>query len=109
MRRPCTAWSPGFRLTAVTPPHLCSYVALGYVFGWCASILFGGHYRAVLDSTKPKLFIQGDKDEFTSASQLREVCSFAHLFSLHALRSHDTKPAHTPRVCSGWCLRARAR
>lgn len=34
------------------------YVALGYVFGWWASILFSGHYRAVLDSAKPKLFIQ---------------------------------------------------
>ena len=34
------------------------YVALGYVFGWWASLLFGGHYRAVLESTKPKLFIQ---------------------------------------------------
>jgi pimeloyl-ACP methyl ester carboxylesterase len=35
-----------------------SYVALGYVFGFWASILFGGHYTAVLESTKPKLFVQ---------------------------------------------------
>ena len=34
------------------------YVALGYVFGFWASILFSGHYKAVLESTKPKLFIQ---------------------------------------------------
>ena len=53
-------------------PAFTGYVALGYVFGWCASILFGGHFRAVLDSPKPKLFIQGDRDEFTTASQLRE-------------------------------------
>jgi hypothetical protein len=75
-------------ITALTPPSFPSYVALGYVFGWCASILFGGHYRAVLDSTKPKLFIQGDRDEFTSASQLtgvRNCCT--HLLSSRALRS----------------------
>ena len=69
------------------PSLLLSYVALGYVFGWCASILFGGHHRAVLDSTKPKLFIQGDRDEFTSASQLRGVRFCTRLLSLHALRS----------------------
>ena len=81
---------------------LRSYVALGYVFGFWASILFSGHYRAVLDSTKPKLFIQarrphciarrawglwdacaltatprrraqGSRDEFTAPSKLLEV------------------------------------
>lgn len=35
-----------------------SYVALGYTFGFWASVLFSGHFRAVLDSPKPKLFIQ---------------------------------------------------
>ena len=49
-----------------------AYVALGYVFGYAASILFGGHYSAVLESKKPKLFIQGDRDEFTYASTLLE-------------------------------------
>lgn len=34
------------------------YVAVGYVFGFWASVLFGRHYRAALDSPKPKLFIQ---------------------------------------------------
>lgn len=51
-------------------PAFTGYVALGYVFGFMASILFGGHFKAVLESTKPKLFVQGDRDEFTSPQQL---------------------------------------
>lgn len=45
----------------------------GYVFGWWASILFGGHYAAVKASEKPKCFIQGTADGFTSEAQLRAV------------------------------------
>ena len=52
-------------------PAFRAFVGLGYVFGWAASILFGGHYAAVLDSAKPKLFVQGDRDEFTSADTLQ--------------------------------------
>ena len=36
-----------------------AYVSLGYPFGWMASILFGRHHRAVLQSEKPKLFVMG--------------------------------------------------
>ena len=53
-------------------PAFTGFVALGYVFGWWASLLFGRHYQAVLDSAKPKLFVQGDRDEFTSVAQLRD-------------------------------------
>lgn len=42
----------------------------GYVFGWWASWLFGGHYSAVVASSQPKLFIQGESDGFTSTSLL---------------------------------------
>lgn len=51
-------------------PLFTGYVALGYTFGNAASILFGSHFDAVLASCKPKLFVQGDRDEFTSAAQL---------------------------------------
>ncbi len=78
--------------------HGCSYVALGYVFGFAASILFSGHYRAVLDSKKPKLFVQGDRDEFTSTSQLQEVCTSARR-SLSSLLRHALTPA-----CAQWAV-----
>lgn len=37
-----------------------------------ASILFGRHHKAILNSPKPKLFIMGTKDEFTSVKQLKK-------------------------------------
>lgn len=43
---------------------------MGYPFGCTASILFGGHNRALLQSSKPKLFVMGTKDGFTSVKQL---------------------------------------
>ncbi|MQL75269.1 hypothetical protein Taro_007654 [Colocasia esculenta] len=47
-----------------------AYVSLGYPFGLMSSILFGRHYKAVLQSRKPKLFVMGTKDGFTSVKQL---------------------------------------
>ncbi|CDI86767.1 hypothetical protein, conserved [Eimeria praecox] len=44
------------------------YVGIGYVFGLAASVLFRGHYKKILQSSKPKLFIHGDEDGFTSTS-----------------------------------------
>ncbi|PIA53403.1 hypothetical protein AQUCO_00900171v1 [Aquilegia coerulea] len=46
------------------------YVSLGYPFGFTASILFGRHHKAILKSPKPKLFVMGTKDGFTSVKQL---------------------------------------
>ncbi|XP_078443900.1 alpha/beta-Hydrolases superfamily protein [Wolffia australiana] len=48
------------------------YVAIGYPFGRLASVLFGRHHGAVLGSGKPKLFVMGSEDGFTSVKQLRE-------------------------------------
>lgn len=48
------------------------YVAIGYVFGLWSSVLFGGHYQKVLQSSKPKLFIMGTKDQFTTPKQLQD-------------------------------------
>ena len=63
-----------------------AYVGIGYVFGFAASILFGGHYANILQWPKPKLFIQGTRDGFTSASQLQakfknaKGVAMSHLF-----------------------------
>eukprot|EP01024_Parvocaulis_polyphysoides_P014160 TRINITY_DN15709_c0_g3_i1.p1 TRINITY_DN15709_c0_g3~~TRINITY_DN15709_c0_g3_i1.p1 ORF type:complete len:227 (-),score=24.38 TRINITY_DN15709_c0_g3_i1:316-996(-) len=51
-------------------PNVKAYVAIGYTFGRLSSILFGGHYKNIITSEKPKLFIMGDKDGFTSIAQL---------------------------------------
>ncbi|XP_071737517.1 uncharacterized protein [Rutidosis leptorrhynchoides] len=50
--------------------EVVGYVSLGYPFGLIASILFGRHHKAILQSTKPKLFVMGTKDGFTSVKQL---------------------------------------
>ncbi|GER57136.1 alpha/beta-Hydrolases superfamily protein [Striga asiatica] len=50
--------------------EVIGYVSLGYPFGFIASILFGRHHKAVLQSPKPKLFVMGTRDGFTSVKQL---------------------------------------
>ena len=51
-------------------PEVIGYVALGYPFGLLASVLFGRHNKPVLASLKPKLFVMGTNDGFTSVKQL---------------------------------------
>jgi hypothetical protein len=51
-------------------PEVVGYVALGYPFGMLASVLFGRHNKPVLASLKPKLFVMGTSDGFTSVKQL---------------------------------------
>lgn len=51
--------------------QVVGYVSIGYPFGLMASILFGRHHEAILKSEKPKLFIMGTKDGFTSVKQLQ--------------------------------------
>ncbi|KAI7996674.1 hypothetical protein LOK49_LG10G01369 [Camellia lanceoleosa] len=50
--------------------EIVGYVSLGYPFGLTASILFGRHHKAILQSPKPKLFVMGTRDGFTSVKQL---------------------------------------
>ncbi|KAJ0230243.1 Alpha/beta-Hydrolases superfamily protein [Hirschfeldia incana] len=52
--------------------QVVGYVSLGYPFGLLASVLFGRHHKAILSSPKPKLFVMGTKDGFTSVSQLKK-------------------------------------
>ena len=51
-------------------PAIIAFVAIGYVFGWWASWIFGRHYATVLEGPIPKLFIMGDSDGFTTVKQL---------------------------------------
>ncbi|TQD99882.1 hypothetical protein C1H46_014495 [Malus baccata] len=55
--------------------QVVGYVSLGYPFGMLASILFGRHHKAVLESSKPKLFVMGTQDGFTSVKQLKNKLS----------------------------------
>ncbi|GAV75864.1 Abhydrolase_5 domain-containing protein [Cephalotus follicularis] len=57
--------------------HVVGYVSLGYPFGMTASILFGRHHKAILQSPKPKLFVMGTRDGFTSVKQLKSKLSSA--------------------------------
>lgn len=50
--------------------EVVGYVSLGYPFGLTASILFGRHHKNILQSPKPKLFVMGTRDGFTSVKQL---------------------------------------
>ena len=54
-------------------PSIIAYIGIGYTFGWWASVLFGCHYKAIIESLKPKLFIMGNNDGFTSLKQLDDV------------------------------------
>ncbi|KAK6937060.1 KANL3/Tex30, alpha/beta hydrolase-like domain [Dillenia turbinata] len=57
--------------------QIVGYVSIGYPFGLLASILFGRHQKAILQSPKPKLFIMGTRDGFTSVKQLKNKLSSA--------------------------------
>lgn len=57
--------------------EVVGYVSLGYPFGMMASILFGRHHKAILQTPKPKLFVMGTRDGFTSVKQLQKKLSSA--------------------------------
>merc|ERR1712130_550166 len=50
--------------------HIVGGVFIGYPFGFFSSLIFGKHYNNITESDKPKLFIMGDSDGFTSVKQL---------------------------------------
>lgn len=53
-------------------PRILGGLFVGYVWGFWASILFGWAYASLQNSSKPKLFVVGTKDEFTSMSQYED-------------------------------------
>jgi len=58
---------------------ISAYVAIGYTFGNLASIAFGRHFSNVVvattpsSSSVPRLFVMGERDEFTSVEQLERM------------------------------------
>ena len=67
---------------------IAAYVAVGYTFGHLARLGFGRHFAAVLGggaaqassppseegaAAPPKLFVMGERDEFTSVEQLKRA------------------------------------
>ncbi|MED6130881.1 hypothetical protein PIB30_004742 [Stylosanthes scabra] len=66
--------------------QVIGYVSIGYPFGITASILFGRHHKAILQSQKPKLFIMGTQDGFTSVKQLKnKLASAAGRVEIHLI------------------------
>jgi alpha/beta superfamily hydrolase len=68
-------------------PAVKGLVAIGFTFGWCSSIVLGGHYGSILKSSKPKLFIMGDCDGFTSVSQLESRVRSMENATMHIISS----------------------
>ncbi|KAM1276249.1 hypothetical protein ACFX2J_028537 [Malus domestica] len=87
--------------------QVVGYVSLGYPFGMLASILFGRHHKAVLQSSKPKLFVMGTQDGFTSVKQLKnklKLCSRSVETHLIEGASHFQMegPAYDAQMELGW-------
>lgn len=63
-----------------------AYIAVGYTFGNLAALGFGRHFASILSSSVmsiPKLFIMGERDEFTSVAQLEGMT--------HKMRSQNSE------------------
>ena len=79
--RVCTSVCTPTHISRYTRTCMCTQVSkhqrlavctgIGYVAGFLASILFSSHYQPLIDTRKPKLFVSGTRDEFTTPSQLR--------------------------------------
>jgi len=54
-------------------PQAVAYIAVGYTFGWFATLGFGRHFGSLLRSQVPKFFLMGEKDEFTSQAVLQRT------------------------------------
>jgi len=52
-------------------PAALAYVAVGYTWGGIAMVGFGRHYRFLYPCSQPKLFIMGEREEFTAPATLR--------------------------------------
>ena len=56
-------------------PRIIGGLFVGYTWGWCASLLFGWAFASIKASTKPKMFVIGTADEFTSMAQYEDMFS----------------------------------
>ena len=64
-----SAGAPIIGYTLDYSPQIIGGTLIGMVWGVWASIVFSWSYENIEKSIKPKLFIIGDKDEFTSIAQ----------------------------------------
>ena len=71
----CSAGAPMAGTAMAKLSNISGYIAVGYTFGYLSSIAFGRHYSFLISSSTPKLFIMGEKDEFTSVHQLEEMAA----------------------------------
>lgn len=72
-----SAGAPFAGATLASVPQVTKLVAVGYTFGWLSSLAFGRHFRPLLRCDKPKLFIMGERDEFTSPGTLTTMVARA--------------------------------
>ena len=82
---------------------------IGYTWGWLSSVALGRHYGRVRRSAKPKLFLQGERDEFTAPELLHstarrmddcEKCIFKGVG--HFDLEHSSWDAEVVRVIRAW-------
>ena len=72
-----SAGAPFAGSAIVAVPSVEGLIAIGYTWGFPASVAFGRHFGAVQQCDKPKLFIQGEHDEFTGVSTLQAKMAHA--------------------------------
>ncbi|KAE8657834.1 expansin-A12-like [Hibiscus syriacus] len=70
-RRSLDEWTFRAPIAGSAVDQVVGYASLGYPFGMMASILFSRHHNAILQSSKPKLFVMGTRDGFTGVKQLQ--------------------------------------
>ena len=88
---------------------LVGLACIGYTWGWLSSVALGRHYGRVRRSAKPKLFLQGERDEFTAPELLHstarrmddcEKCIFKGVG--HFDLEHSSWDAEVVRVIRAW-------
>ena len=68
-----SAGSPQAGSALAQSEDVVGLACVGYTWGWLSSIAFGRHFGAFLHSSKPKLLITGDRDEFTPLATLEKM------------------------------------
>ena len=89
-------------------PFIGTYTAIAYplgswvcgLFGLGARLLMHGHTRPLKESTRPKLFVLGTKDDFTTVDTLRRFCG--RCMEPHEIKVYDDAD-HFSFVSSPFC------
>ena len=81
-------------------PSARAYVGIGYTFGRLSSWVFGSHYTNIIKSVKPKLFIMGTNDEFTTVSQLNDKLANTKSVRVELMEGVGHFALETPKYAS---------